>query len=99
MHILQGGGPNSTSSGGGVRCVSVCGGGGDMAFSLDLHLPFCLALLYFYLLLLLRLSLPYLYPVAQHDSVAIFISIIYGTIRELLKNIIIFFTIRPDSAD
>ena len=70
-----------------------------MAFSLDLHLPFCLALLYFYLLLLLRLSLPYLYPVAQHDSVAIFISIIYGTIRELLKNIIIFFTIRPDSAD
>ena len=97
MHILQGGGPNSTSSGGGVRWG--VGEGGDMAFSLDLHLPFCLALLYFYLLLLLRLSLPYLYPVAQHDSVAIFISIIYGTIRELLKNIIIFFTIRPDPAD
>ena len=49
-----------------------------MAFSLDLHLPFCLALLYFYLLLLLRLSLPYLYPVAQHDSVAIFISILFS---------------------
>ena len=70
-----------------------------MAFSLDLHLPFCLALLCLYLLWLLRLTLPYPTPVAQYDSVAIFISIIYGTIRELLKNIIIFFTIRPDSAD
>ena len=79
MHILQGGGPNSTSSGGGVRW----GAGGDMAFSLDLHLPFCLALLYFYLLWLLRLSLPYLYPVAQYDSVAIFISILFGPVREL----------------
>ena len=54
-----------------------------MAFSLDLHLPFCLALLYFYLLWLLRLTLPYLTPVAQYDSVAIFISIICGPVREL----------------
>ena len=95
MHILQGGGPNSTSSGGGVRW----GGGGDMAFSLDLHLPFCLALLCLYLLWLLRLTLPYPTPVAQYDSVAIFISIICGPVRDLLKNIIIFFTSRPDSAD
>ena len=75
MHILQGGGPNSTSSGGGARW------GGD-SFSLDLHLPFCLALLYFYLLWLLKLSLPYLTPVAQYDSVAMLISIMFGPVRE-----------------
>ena len=78
MHILQGGGPNSTSSRGGVKW----GGVGDMAFSLDLHLPFCLALLCFYLLWLLRLTLPYLTPVAQYDSVAMLISIMFGPVRE-----------------
>ena len=78
---MAGGGPNSTSSGGGVsRCVC---GGGDMVFILDLHLPFCLALLYFYLLCLLKLSLPYLTPVAQYDSVAILISILFGPVRKL----------------
>ena len=78
---MAGGGPNSTSSGGGVsRCV--CGGGGDMVFILDLHVPFCLALLYFYLLWLLKLSLPYLTPVAQYDSVAMLISIMFGPVRE-----------------
>ena len=77
---MAGGGPNSTSSGGGVsRCVC---GGGDMVFILDLHVPFCLALLYFYLLWLLKLSLPYLTPVAQYDSVAMLISIMSGPIRE-----------------
>ena len=78
MHILQGGGPNSTSSGGGARC----GGESDMAFSIDLHLPFCLALLYFYLLWLLKLSLLYLTPVAQYDSVAMLISIMFGPVQE-----------------
>ena len=54
-----------------------------MAFSLDLHLPFCLALLYFYLLWLLRLTLPYLTPVAQYDYVATLISILFRPVREL----------------
>ena len=56
-----------------------------MAFSLDLHLPFCLALLYFYLLCLLKLSLPYLTPVAQYDYVATLISILFRPVRELWK--------------
>ena len=83
----------------GVGCRGVCVGGGDMVFILDLHLPFCLALLYFYLLWLLKLSLLYLTPVAQYDSVAMLISIMSGPIREPWKNIIIFFTIRLDSVD
>ena len=57
-------------------------GGADMAFILDLHVPFCLALLYFYLLWLLKLSLPCLTPVAQYDSVAMLISIMFGPVRE-----------------
>ena len=83
----------------GVGCRGVCVGGGDMVFILDLHVPFCLALLYFYLLWLLKLSLLYLTPVAQYDSVAMLISIMSGPIREPWKNIIIFFTIRLDSVD
>ena len=59
-----------------------CEPGGDMVFILDLHVPFCLALLYFYLLWLLKLSLLYLTPVAQYDSVAMLISIMSGPIRE-----------------
>ena len=55
----------------GVGCRGVCVGGATcMVFILDLHLPFCLALLYFHLLWLVKLSLPYLTPVAQYDSVA-----------------------------
>ena len=57
-------------------------GGGDMVFILDLHVPFCLALLYFYLLCLLKLSLPYLTPVAQYDSVAVLISSLFGPVQE-----------------
>ena len=57
---------------------------------LDLYLPFCLALLYFYLLWLLRLSLPYLTPAAQYDSAAIIISDLFGLVRELGKNITVF---------
>ena len=53
-----------------------------MVFILDLHVPFCLALLYFYLLWLLKLSLLYLTPVAQYDSVAMLISIMFGPVRE-----------------
>ena len=53
-----------------------------MVFILDLHVPFCLALLYFYLLWLVKLSLPYLTPVAQYDSVAMLTSIMFGPVRE-----------------
>ena len=68
----------------GVGCRGVCVGGATcMVFILDLHLPFCLALFYFYLLCLLKLSLPYLTPVAQYDSVAILISILFGPVRKL----------------
>ena len=58
---------------------------------LDLYLPFCLALLYFYLLWLLRLSLPYLTPAAQYDPIAIIMSVLFDPVRELWKNILSFY--------
>ena len=66
---------------------------------LDLYLPFFLALLYFYLLWLLRLSSPYLTPAAQYDSVAIIASDLFGPVRELWKKYNCLFGIRPDSSD
>ena len=66
---------------------------------LDLCLPFCLALLYFYLLWLLRLSLPYLTPAAQHDSVAIIIFDLFWSGSGAMKKYNCLLTIRPDSAD
>ena len=57
----------------------------------------CLALLLF--TLALRLSLPYLTPAAQYDSVPIIMHVLFGPVRELWKKHNFLFTIRPDSTD